>query len=80
MAAAVLHNLLRPGTRGGDEVDMEDPVTHDVIPAHWRSDTPLPALPRVPGRATQNGKEVRDWLRDYCTSEAGSVPWQDSKV
>ena len=80
MAAAVLHNVLRPGSGGGDEVDMEDPDTHEVIPAHWRSDNPLPGLPRIPGRATHNAKEVRDLMRDYCTSEAGSVSWQDSKV
>ena len=80
MAAAVLHNILRRRTRGRDEVDYEDPENHDVIPGNWRTDNPLSGIARLPGRASRDGKQVRDCLRDYCTSEAGRVPWQDSKI
>lgn len=82
LASCVLHNLLRRRLNLRDEVDVEDPDTHDVAPAPWRMDPPLPSLARLPrgNHDYQQAKAVRDTLQTYYTSEVGSVPWQDRMI
>lgn len=81
MAACVLHNILRSRRPQPTDVDFEDPTTHEVSPGSWREDAPLGELPRHRAqRSADAAKAQRDYLRDYCTSPEGSVPWQDSKI
>ena len=82
LTAVVLHNILR--TRypklGRGDVDLED-QRHRPIPARWRNRqmTEMPT-PMGATRATQLGKEQRDYLRDYFNSPAGAVEWQEEML
>ena len=63
--------------------DSEHPQTHEIIDGSWREDkTPVvQTLPRSLGRNnTQFAIKQRILLRDYVTSDVGSVPWQENMV
>ena len=84
-AAVALHNYL-----GQTENAMYCPAgfidseskNGDVRPGEWRSmaqleSSSLAYLPNVRGsRYRQNAVEMREALKDYVNSEAGSVEWQ----
>ncbi|XP_066974246.1 uncharacterized protein [Macrobrachium rosenbergii] len=80
LAACVLHNLIITRNPHRQEGDQENPVTHDFVPCAWRSDPPIgKALPTVGGNtATRNAKEQRNILKDYFSSPAGSITWQEN--
>ena len=81
MAACCLHNLLRIRKPNNQEVDTEDPLTREVIPAPWRREIRLPRLQRPSNsRTTLNAKEQRQFLADYFLSPAGALSWQLDKI
>lgn len=82
MAACILHNILRSRNPMNANLDFEDPETHDVIAGSWRMDHPLQGTGTQPqgNRGTEVAKTQRNQLRDYYTSPASSIPWQDSKI
>ena len=82
MAACILHNILRNRDPSLQEADHEDTVTHEVIPGAWRVDANVGTnLPTLPGHtATSTAKAQRIILRDYFSSPAGSVPWQENMI
>lgn len=61
---------------------MENSATHEVIEGSWRQNQKrLLPLQSVYGRfGTVPAKTVRDHLKDYCSSQEGSVPWQDRMI
>ena len=76
----ILHNLLRirfPAIANA-EVERED-EDHNIIPGAWREDHQVEEIPppQAPNRDNRVGKVMRDYLKAYCNSEAGSVPWQE---
>ena len=85
LTACVLHNILR--TRFPRAIinleDREDPETHDIIPGAWRDDACLhmTGLEVLRGNTSmQAAKVVRDYQREYHSSEVGSVSWQDAMI
>ena len=80
MASCVLHNLIRIRNPSLVEGDVVDPASHEVIDGSWRSDQSLPSVNLPPSRASQVGRNQRDYLRNYCSSSVGSVPWQLSRI
>ena len=80
MCACILHNILRVKMQSPAEGDIEDPITGEVIPASWRSDLPLSQVSGRSARSTQAAKELRDHLKNYFVSEAGSLPWQMAQI
>lgn len=84
LAALSLHNYLR--VQATDTyippalVDIED-EDHHIIPGSWRSDTTLQSVPAGRDRnATRTVKEQRDRVKDYFSSPAGSVSWQEQML
>ena len=86
LAACALHNFLRSRTTymHSVDIDREDPVTHVVHEAQWRQ---APSNMRnvssqigARTRHTDNAKDIRQCLRDYFSSPAGAVPWQDQMI
>ena len=71
----ILHNLLRnrfPAITNAEvEREVED---HNIMPDHQVEEMPQP---QAPTRDNRVGKVIRDYLKAYCNSEAGSVPWQE---
>ncbi|XP_046559290.1 protein ALP1-like [Haliotis rubra] len=79
----ILHNLLRirfPAI-GNADVDRED-EDHNNIPGAWRADQQVEEIPQfqAPNRDNREGKVMRDYLKAYFNSEAGSVPWQERQA
>lgn len=80
LAALSLHNYLR--AQATDTyippalVDIEDD-DHHITPGSWRSDTTLQSV--LAGR-DRNATEQRDRLKDYFSSPAGSVSWQEQML
>ena len=84
LAAICLHNMLRrrcgrsyitPGS-----VDMED-IDNNVIPGEWRQQVRLDSFePNDQRNASNMAKEQRLRVRDYFSSPAGSVPWQNNMI
>ena len=76
----ILHNLLRIGLPGiaTAEVNRED-EDHNIIPGAWRGDQQVEEIPQPQALNKDNrvGKVMRDYLKAYFNSEAGSVPWQE---
>jgi len=62
-------------------VDRED-RNHDVIPGAWRHGQNLVDTEKVLGLNVDNreGKKLRNLLKHWCNSEAGSVLWQDRMI
>ena len=81
MACCCLHNLMRIRAASPTEGDQEHPTTHQLVPGDWRRDDNLPAITvHPPTRSTQIAKNQRTYLKDYFSSEAGSVPWQNRMI
>lgn len=82
LASCCLHNILRGRNPTPNEGDEEDPMTHEVIPGTWRRDPPvgIPIERVTCNTAARLAKEQRDYLKQYFTSPAGSVPWQESRI
>lgn len=82
-SAMVLHNLMRIRypTMQNNLVDREDP-NHNIIPGAWRQHHNLVHTEKtiVPNADNREGKKLRNLLKHWCSSEAGSVPWQDNMV
>ena len=73
----ILHNLLRirfPAIANA-EVDRED-EDHNIIPGAWRETNRWRRYPS-PGTQQSVGKVMRDYVKAYFNSEAGSFPWQE---
>ena len=81
MAACVMHNLiLERHPAAVSDVDHED-AAHNLVRGAWREDVhPLPGLQHRGVNHPRGAKEMRDYLAQYYSSEAGSVPWQDQMV
>ena len=82
-AAILLHNLMRirfPVMQNA-LVDRED-RQHNIIPGAWRQGHNLVDTEKVLGPNVDNkeGKKLRNLLKHWCSSEAGSVPWQDRMI
>jgi hypothetical protein len=82
-ACLVLHNIMRdrhPNLQNAD-LDVEGQDGH-VIPGAWRNAgvmQEMGAVGRGP-RATQEGKQLRTYLKHYYCSDVGSVPWQEAAI
>ncbi|XP_052818426.1 uncharacterized protein LOC128244464 [Mya arenaria] len=81
----ILHNLMRmryPSMQNA-QVDHED-RSGDLVPGEWRRDRKLEDTRTVNIRghntASKKGKIVRNTLKHWVNSPAGSVPWQDRMV
>ncbi len=83
LAACCLHNLMRTRfpTLQNQLVDRED-ANHDVIPGEWRQDAPMHDMEQYErgNRLTKMAKKQRDYLREYYSSDVGSVSWQDAMI
>ena len=82
-AAICLHNVMRlryPALQNAD-LDRED-VQHNLIPCEWRQHANMHEVNQTVGnnRDTTAAKQMREYLRLYFNSEAGSVPWQNRMV
>ena len=82
-AAICLHNLMRmryPQAQNA-ALDREDP-NHNVIPGEWRQDANMLEVQHVVGanHDTIRAKRLRETLRLYYNSPAGSVPWQGNMI
>ena len=80
MASCILHNLIRIRTPSLVEGDTVDEETHEVIEGTWRQENTIPSVRMSKARATQVGKDQRNYLRDYFSSPEGAVPWQLSRI
>ena len=80
MASCVLYNLIRIRNPSLIEGDTLDEATNEVIEGAWRQDASIPSVSIPPTRASQVGKEQRNYLRNYFSSPEGSVPWQLSRI
>ena len=85
LACVHLHNLMRiryPGVQNA-ALDQED-ENHNIIPGAWRQGRVLPDPGDLDGpnarHHTQAAKALRDYLKEYYNSEAGSVPWQNDMI
>jgi len=59
------------------DADQEDD-DHQLVPGAWRTEAVMQEVyeeARGP-RTTAAGKQQRAYLKEYFSSEAGSVPWQ----
>lgn len=84
LACCCLHNLLRdkhPQAILGN-ADSEDPKTHEHIPGAWREHSvPLEGLQvHTHQRGPLPAREMRQYLKEYYNSSAGSVHWQDNMI
>ncbi|XP_013386500.1 putative nuclease HARBI1 [Lingula anatina] len=82
-ACICLHNLMRdryPALQNA-ALDNED-ENHNLVPGQWRQETNMHDVEQVvgPNRATRAGKQLREYLKLYFNSAAGSVPWQDRMI
>ena len=86
MACCILHNILRRlNVTKRHQGDYEDPVTHEIIEGAWRTDPPMGEPLQVPyhqsrTRATQSARTQRNYLKEYCNSPQGAVPWQNKSI
>ncbi len=80
IAACTLHNMMRQENPTAFNVDTED-ANHQVVPGAWRTGKVLKELQIERGnRCTKAASIQREVLMEYFSSEAGSVPWQDTMV
>lgn len=75
-----LHNILRtrlPCLQLA-EVDREDALGN-VTPGVWRDTANMQDadLDAIGGRPNDEGKTIRNYLREYYNSDVGRVPWQE---
>ena len=84
LAACALHNFLREKVESmyiESVVDKEAGENHDVVPGSWRAGPGFnETLIQPPKNPTKRAKELRDYVCSYVNSDAGSVPWQWSKI
>ncbi len=80
-ASCILHNYLsirRPKEYLADIAEQTDPMAPDQV---WHDLLNLADLERLRGRKTgDEAKAIRNHLRDYYCSAAGSVDWQRDAV
>jgi len=83
MACVTLHKLLRNRNPviPRQAICTED-GRHHLQPGEWRQGRQLMDRDDKHGRnvLTDAGVRQRDYLKEYCNSPAGSVPWQDDKI
>ena len=82
-ACICLHNLMReryPALQNA-ALDQED-EDHGIIPGERRQQANMHEVEQVatPNRDTRAGKRLREYLRLYFNSAAGSIPWQDRMI
>lgn len=90
LACCSLHNFLRARNEGWNiytpqfMMDREDHFTHDVIEGEWRSQPIASGMTSLgqqgSNRSTSTAQSVREHICNYFSSDAGSVPWQMSKI
>lgn len=82
-SCVTLHNYLRVRNPAADQhlVDQED-AQHNLVDGAWRANANLLDLtqPQCGNRDTREAKRQRLYLKNYLTSPAGSVPWQDQRL
>ena len=83
MTAVCLHNLMRiryPHAQNA-ALDQEDD-DHNVVPGEWRQDANMRDMRQAVGRQhdTIAAKDMREMLKAYFNSPAGSVPWQNRHI
>jgi hypothetical protein len=82
-ACCVLHNLMRiryPRMQNR-LIDHED-GNRNLVPGAWRVGRNMRECFHVqgPNRDNREGKKLRNTLKHWVNSAAGSVPWQDSMI
>ena len=62
-------------------VDRED-ANHNVIPGEWRRGRNMADcdVAQGPNRDNREGKKLRNLLKHWVNSPAGSVAWQDRMI
>ena len=83
LGACVIQNMMRTRfPRSSTKyADREHPETHEIIPGSWRDHECVTGLEALHGNnSTQADKAVRDYQRQYYTSQVGRVPWQDEMI
>ena len=79
----VLHNLMRIRypTMQNALVDNEDD-RGNLVEGEWRLDRNMEDTQNVQAHnvANREGKKFRNTIKHWCSSPAGSVPWQDRMV
>ena len=84
-ACVILHNLMRARypVMQNKLVDRER-ANGDVVPGAWRADRNLVDCEpqQLPGNnnALKKVKAQRNLLMERCSSDAGSVPWQERQA
>lgn len=83
LAAVCLHNLMRtryPGMQNA-AVDQYD-ANQQLVPGAWRLGRVMPEMDDFGrgNRMTERAKAQREYLTQYYSSDAGSVPWQERMV
>lgn len=82
-ACICLHNLMRIKypTMQNQLVDTED-ANHNLIPGEWRQGRNMRdcVVTQGPNRDNRDGKKLRNLLKHWVNSSAGSVPWQDRMI
>lgn len=79
----LLHNLMRmrhPRLQN-NLLDYEDD-RHNVIDGAWRTGLQMDdcRVATGPNRDNREGKKLRNLIRHWCNSDAGSVEWQDRMI
>lgn len=79
----VLHNLMRTRyPRMHHRLLDHENIDRNLVPGEWRGGRQMRDCQCVqgPNRDNREGKKLRNLLKHWVNSEAGSVPWQDTMV
>jgi len=82
-ACIVLHNVLRSKCPQLQNRDLDQEDEHgNIVPGAWRDVGHMAEMDAAgrASRATRDGKRQRIYLKNYLSSDAGSVPWQDAAI
>ena len=83
LACCALHNMLAKEVNSSAEqmTDSRDPSTHQPLPGEWKDDPILnQAAPPTGTNVTKRGKDQREYLTQYFSSDIGRVAWQDEMI
>ena len=72
---------MRYGHLQNSALDTED-ENHQLIPGAWRDGGMMQAIGKMKGanRASTEGIQQREYMKQYFNSPAGSVSWQDQMI
>ena len=83
LACCALHNMLAKEVNSSAEQmnDSRDPSTHQPLPGKWKDDPILnQAAPPTGTNVTKRGKDQREYLTQYFSSDIGRVALQDEMI